>query len=504
MLYHRLLAPFADAARQAQYEAVLAALAAAEAAGGPATLLLGNLAALPTGPAIDLDALVLRPHQATALVLVPQGGSLRVPALAHGAWQLNGQPLAGRGGADNPYAHYQQQQATVAAWLGAELGGGPGTPVLPLAGAAMFATPVTFGNEAEEHLRQTAGDFQLVRGPAQLPRRLQIARADARALDAAALGALARRWQAAFGAAEALGLPEQFDAAPGAPTSFWIQQVRQLWQWLGAADVPTDLPYGDVAATALAQHEQLRRELLAELHQHRQAAARHQAAHEQEFAQLRAQLARPAALTPTELPEQATQTAAWRAEAAARNQALDVRIQQLGHLIEQLRAQAAAPAGHSPAALAAPAGPRALAARAPTRRPARDPWQLPVQPRVAARAAARLAAGLAVAAGLGIGGWSLLHAWGPVRVGAPQLAHLAPALLNGPTDDSDEANFADSTQTQEFPAPDVIPATDTETAVPGEAPAADEGVSKAPAPAAPNSVLNTPAAVPVADSLGPQ
>ncbi|WP_141765672.1 hypothetical protein, partial [Hymenobacter coccineus] len=73
MLYHCLLAPFADAAQQAQYEAVHAALAAAEAAGGPTTLLLGNLAALPGGASLALDALVLRPHQATALVLVPQG-----------------------------------------------------------------------------------------------------------------------------------------------------------------------------------------------------------------------------------------------------------------------------------------------------------------------------------------------------------------------------------------------------------------------------------------------
>ncbi|WP_162549787.1 hypothetical protein [Hymenobacter nivis] len=481
--------------RQAQYEAVHAALAAAGAAGGPTTLLLGNLAALPAG--LDIDALVLRPQQATALVLVPQGGALRVPALAHGAWQLSGQPLAGRGGAPNPYAHYRQQRAAVAAWLGTELSQGPGAPAVFLAGAAVFATPVTFGNEAEEHLRQSAGDFQLVRGPAQLPRRLQTARADVHALDAAALGALARRWQAAFGTEEESNSPEQFDAAPGAPASFWMQQARQLWQWLGAADVPADPPYGDAPAAALAQHEQLRRELLAELHQHRQAAARHQAAHEQEFAQLRAQLARPLAPAPApaERPQQATQATAWRAETAARNQALDERIQQLGHLIEQLRAQAAAPASPTPAALAAPAGPRALAARASARRPTRGPWRLPV----AARAAARLAAGLAVAAGLGVGGWSLLHAWGPVRVGGPQ---LAPAPFVSPTGDSDDENAADSTQTRAFTEPAAIPTTDTETAVPNEAPAPLEVAREA--PAAPDSVLDAPAAVPGADSLGPR
>ncbi|AMJ65469.1 hypothetical protein [Hymenobacter sp. PAMC 26628] len=490
MLYHCLLAPFADAAQQAQYEAVRAALAAAAAAGGPTTLLLGNLAALPGGLAIDLDALVLRPYQATALVLVPQNGSLRVPALAHGAWQLNSQPLASRGGADNPYAHYWQQQAAVAGWLGAELGQEPP----PLAGAAVFAMPVTFGNEAEEHLRQTAGDFQLVRGPAQLPRRLQTARAAARTLDAEALEALAQRWQAAFGAEDESNSPEQFDATPGAPAGFWAQQARQLWQWLGAADVPADPPYGDATAAALAQHEQLRRELLAELHQHRQAAARHQAAHEQEFAQLRAQLARPAAPTPSERPEQATQ-------AAARNQALDERIQQLGYLIEQLRVQVAAPAAR-PSVAALPATHRAGASSPKAYRPARGPWQLPVQPRVAARAAARLVAGLAVAAGLGVGGWSLLHGWGPVRVRAPQLAQLAPVPFIGPTDNSDEAGFADSTQTQEFLAPDVIPATDTETAVLREAPPASEAAREA--PAAPDSVLAIPVAPPVADSLGPR
>ncbi|MGI4885828.1 MAG: hypothetical protein ACRYFR_12790 [Janthinobacterium lividum] len=499
MLYQCLLAPFADAAQQAQYAAVHAALAAAEAAGGPATLLLGNLAALPEGLAIDLDALVLRPHQATALVLVPQGGSLRVPALAHGAWQLNGQPLAGPGGADNPYAHCQRQQAAVAAWLGGELGWGPAASALPLAGAAVFATPVTFGNEAEEHLRQTAGDFQLVRGPAQLPRRLQAARTSASALDAEALEALAQRWQAAFGAEEGLMPLAEPNAAPGAPAGFWTQQARQLWQWLGAADVPADPPYGDAAAAALAQHEQLRRELLAELHQHRQAAARHQAAHEQEFAQLRAQLARPAATAP---PEPATQAAAWRAEAAARNQALDVRIQQLGHLIEQLRTQAAGratwPAGASPAAPRPPAG------QASAQRPARGPWQLPVQPRVAARAAARLAAGLAVATGLGVGGWSLLHAWGPVRVGAPQLAQIAPIPLISPADASGEEGWADSTQTRAFSEPDMIPAADTEAIAPSEAPVAGAEVLRdGPAPAAPDSALHVPAAA-VPDSLGPQ
>ena len=161
-----------------------AALAAAGAARAPTTLLLGNLAALPAG--LGIDALVLRPQQATVLVLVPQGGALRVPALAHGVWQLSGQPLASRGGGPNPY-HYRQQGTAVAAWLGTELSRGPGAPAVFLASAAVFATPVTFGNEAEEHLRQSAGDFQLVRGPAQLPRRLQTARADVHALGAAAL-----------------------------------------------------------------------------------------------------------------------------------------------------------------------------------------------------------------------------------------------------------------------------------------------------------------------------
>ncbi len=69
-------------------------------------------------------------------------------------------------------------------------------------------------------------------------------------------------------------------------------------------------------------------------------------------------------------------------------------------------------------------------------------------------------------------------------------------------DDSHEEGLADSTQAQEFPAIDMIPATDTETPVLREAPAASEAAREI--PAAPDSVLDAPAAVPVADSLGPQ
>ncbi|WP_125916565.1 hypothetical protein [Hymenobacter coccineus] len=127
-----------------------------------------------------------------------------------------------------------------------------------------------------------------------------------------------------------------------------------------------------------------------------------------------------------------------------------------------------------------------------------------MQPRVAARAAVRLSAGLAVAAGLSVGGWSLLHTWGPVRVGAPQLAQVVPAPFMGPTDASDEESLVDSTQTRAFSDSEFIPAIDTELAMPDEAINASEAASETLALPASDSVLGAPAAAPVPDSLGPQ
>ena len=85
MLVSLLPVPFADAARQRQYEALCTALAAdAEA---PATVLLGNLGAFTP---ITVDALIVRPNGLALIVLTPRPGHLTMPALTYGTWQLNG------------------------------------------------------------------------------------------------------------------------------------------------------------------------------------------------------------------------------------------------------------------------------------------------------------------------------------------------------------------------------------------------------------------------------
>ena len=116
MVYSILPVPFADAARQRQYEAVLAALRAD--ADAPATVLLGNLAAFSP---VEADALVVRPGGLALLVLTPRWGRLTMPALAYGTWQLDGRPLPGREAADNPFAQYQQQLPAALAWLAEQL-----------------------------------------------------------------------------------------------------------------------------------------------------------------------------------------------------------------------------------------------------------------------------------------------------------------------------------------------------------------------------------------------
>lgn len=62
-----------------------------------------------------LDAVIVRPHSITVLVLVLRGGQLQVPALGYGAWQLEGMPLHGADDADNPYEQFRRQKAVLAA-----------------------------------------------------------------------------------------------------------------------------------------------------------------------------------------------------------------------------------------------------------------------------------------------------------------------------------------------------------------------------------------------------
>lgn len=166
MVHSFLPVPFADAARQQLFAAMQAALLAEPAA--PATVLLGNLGACTS---MEADALLVRSGGAVLVVLTPQGGRLTMPALAYGAWQLNGQPLPNRAGADNPFEQYRQQRPAALAWLSHQTGHG----FTDLQGIALFASPLTFGPEVESHLHQhpAAANFQLVGGAALLPARLR-------------------------------------------------------------------------------------------------------------------------------------------------------------------------------------------------------------------------------------------------------------------------------------------------------------------------------------------
>jgi hypothetical protein len=339
MVYSILPVPFASAARQRQYEALHAALAADPDA--PPTVLLGNLAAFST---IEADALVVRPSGLALVVLTPRGGHLTMPALAYGTWQLDGQPLPGREGADNPFAQYQQQLPTALGWLSEQL---PAEGPLAQVGLALFESPLTFGPEVEAHLHHhpAAQDFHLLAGTAQVPTRLR------QLLDSQPV-ALAEEELLDWADYLAAGLPTAGEPTNGpSPAHYLGQKLRQLWSWLGAEDIPEDPPYGGTPLLpdpALrdqqeqARLHQLRQELLAELAQQRQEAAAREATRTQELAQLRQQLAQAGQSAAERQAEQEAKAAledslrTARTELARRNQELDARIGQLGQLIEQL------------------------------------------------------------------------------------------------------------------------------------------------------------------------
>lgn len=361
MLVSLLPVPFADAARQRQFEALEAALHAE--AGAPATVLLGNLGAFAS---FEADALLVRPSYLALLVLTPRAGHLTMPALAYGSWQLAGQPLPGRAENDNPFLLYRQQQPGALAWLSEQLGQ-PGSALPPCTGLALFEAPLTFGPEVEAHFNHAAAhDFQLVGGAAQLPLRLhQLAASPEAVLAAPVLLAWADQLTAELAA------PWEPDDDP-LTTNYLTQKLQQLWRWLGAEDIPADPPYGDAPTPTThlrdqqeqARLQQLRQELQAELHQQRQEATTRETARTQELAQLRQQLVQ-AGLSATERRAEQQATAAReeelrvaRAELAARNQELDTRIKQLGLLIKQLQIadQPAQPRAHpQPAPLSHPA-----------------------------------------------------------------------------------------------------------------------------------------------------
>ena len=370
MLVSVLPVPFADVARQRQYEAVLATLRAE--ADAPATVLLGNLGAF--SPVVA-DMLLVRPTSLALVVLTPAAGQLTMNALTHGPWQLDEQPLASPAASANPFVQYQQQVPGALAWLSEHLGL-PETELPPCVGIALFDAPLSFGPGVEAQLNRYAAatDFQLVGGAEQLPARL-------RQLPLAAeLAALNEDELLDWGdylasepyVAHEQGVPESlFEDLP----SYLGQKLRQLWSWLGAEDIPDDPPYGGAPLLpdpALrdqqeqARLHQLRQELLAELAQQRQEAAAREATRTQELTQLRQQLAQAGQSAAERQAEQEAKAAleeslrTARTELATRNQELDARIKQLGQLIEQLHKPSPAVA---PAKPVTPPTPRQVASR---------------------------------------------------------------------------------------------------------------------------------------------
>ena len=390
MVHFFLASPFADAARAAQFAAVRAAL---EADAGTDSLLLGNLV-LEDGAA-PLDAVVVRPHGITLLVLVPRGGVLSIPALGYGGWQLAGAPLAGRDDFDNPFEQFRQQKLTVEAWLRPRF--------LPaqvnlqfISGVVVFEAPLTFTPEVEAALNDAPASFQLLAGATDLPRRLRQLATPEIDLTAADLA----EWAAELNefAAAAPATPPADPATTNssdlfengaAAGSFLGSKARALWGWLGANDIPDDdVPYGAAAALTARNEEkehleQLRQQMQADVQAQLQALETREAERERSIAQLRAELAQapPVAADATalvsrlgaETREKAALEAekeASKAELAARNQELDAKIQQLSQLIGQLSAVPVASAPAPPAPAAAPLPVAAAQVLTPTPEPA--------------------------------------------------------------------------------------------------------------------------------------
>ncbi|RSK36001.1 hypothetical protein [Hymenobacter metallilatus] len=441
MLHSILFAPFTDAALQARYEATLALLTAA----GTQGILLGNLPL----PSHTLPAVLVQPGSVAVLLLAAGGGLLTVPALEAGGWLLDNKPWAIEEEAANPLERFRQQRAELARWLAQQ-------PELPqpiqendVAGLLVFEPAVHLDARAEAQLAHlpAADDFQLVPQLAQLPRRLAQLPVRLR-LPAAALA----EW------AEALvqygpepPQPTEDQPPEAAPVGFWAHKARQLWGWLGAEDVPADPPYSTTLAAGapLANEEekhrleQLRQQVFRELQQQRQAMEAREAEREQSIAQLRQQLrdapsataevaalqARLAAETQEKQQLQAAIQAS-RAEAEARNQALDARIQQLGQQLELLSSRPAAALLPTPGSTAAPR-PVAGAPRFPGAPGSAQPasWQLQWQ-----RAALVLAS--VVALGSGLWGVSQVPAW--LKASRPEQTR-AQAAQPTPANDNAEA-----------------------------------------------------------------
>ena len=349
MLHEFLFTPFADPATAQLYDQLVATLRADPSP--DATLLLGHFAVEDGGQ--PLDAVVIRPHSITVLMLVPRGGPLQMPALGYGGWLLDGRTLAGSTPeADNPYEQFQRQKAALATWLQPQFGPEQANGQF-ISGLVVFGAPVTFGPEVAEHLSQLpGGGFQLLTDAAQLPRRLtQLARPEIDLPEADLT-----EWAHSLAAdddpqpkpAASAGLPSGGPApAPGF--------LRRAWSWLGADDIPHDTPYGHPAAQAAASSaekqrlEQEQRDAQTQLQQQLQALEAREAERERRMEELRAELAQAPPVTTeaqtlrdhlaAESQEKAAleeSIRASRAESDRRNRDLDARIQQLGQLVEQL------------------------------------------------------------------------------------------------------------------------------------------------------------------------
>ena len=416
MVHFFLASPFADAARAAQFAAVHTTL---EADVGTDSLLLGNLV-LEDGAA-PLDAVVVRPHGITLLVLVPRSGALGIPALGYGGWQLAGAPLAGSNEFDNPFEQFRQQKAMLEAWLRPRFTSAQAN-LRFISGVVMLGVGTTFGQDVEAALNEAPTGFQLLADPADLPRRLrQLAtpEIDLTAADLAEWAAELNEFAAAATPAGSAAGPTATE--PGGPSeaaalaagSFLGGKARALWGWLGANDIPDDdVPYGAAAALTARNEEkehleQLRQQMQADVSAQLQALETREAERERSIAQLRAELAQapPVAAEATalvsrlgaETREKAAleaQMEASKAELAARNQELDAKIQQLGQLIGQLSAVPVASAPAAPAPAAAP--PLAAAAQMPAPTPAAP--VVSVLPEPSASAAALVATPLITAA----------------------------------------------------------------------------------------------------------
>ena len=214
----------------------------------------------------------------------------------------------------------------------------------------VFEAPLTFAADVEAALNEAPVSFQLLAGPADLPRRLRqlvTPEIDLTAVDLAEWAAELNDFAAIapptpVGASSAMAAPK---AAANAAGSFLGEKARALWGWLGANDVPDDdLPYGYAATLEVRneekqQLENLRQQMQADAAGELQALETREAERERSISQLRAELAQapPVAAEATalvsrlgaETREKATLEAemeASRAELAARNQELDAKI----------------------------------------------------------------------------------------------------------------------------------------------------------------------------------